>query len=63
MYDLLLSVQVTPVRVIRGDFSHGGKRHGGKRKAEPLTGPVIGIDADKGRILIEGASDFTFGIL
>ena len=43
------------VRVIRGDFSHGGKRHGGKRKAEPLTGPVIGIDADKGRILIEGA--------
>ena len=43
------------VRVIRGDFSHGGKRHGGKRKAEPLTGPVIGIDANNGRILIEGA--------
>ena len=43
------------VRVIRGDFSHGGKRHGGKRKAEPLTGPVIGIDANKVRILIEGA--------
>ena len=43
------------VRVIRGDFSHGGKRHGGKRKAEPLTGPVIGIDAKNGRILVEGA--------
>ena len=38
------------VRVIRGDFASGGKR-----KADPLTGPVIGIDAKNGRILIEGA--------
>jgi large subunit ribosomal protein L24 len=43
------------VRVIRGDFASGGKRHGGKRKAEPLTGPVIGIDSKNGRVLIEGA--------
>ena len=43
------------VRVIRGDFDIGGKRHGGKRKADPLTGPVIGIDSKNGRVLIEGA--------
>ena len=42
------------VRVIRGDFSHGGKRHGGKRNNEPLTGAVLRIDAEKGRLYIEG---------
>ena len=43
------------VRVTRGDLSNGGKRHGGKRGAEPLTGPVIRIDSEKGRLYIEGA--------
>lgn len=43
------------VRVNRGDFSHGGKRHGGKRNADPLTGAVLRIESDSGRIFIEGA--------
>ena len=43
------------VRVTRGDLSNDGKRHGGKRGAEPLTGPVIRIDSEKGRLYIEGA--------
>lgn len=45
------------VRVIRGDFAHGSdKRVGGKRNAEPLTGNVLRIDAEKGRLFIEGAT-------
>ena len=43
------------VRVVRGDHSHGGKRVGGKRKADPLTGKVIKVDSDKGRLFVEGA--------
>lgn len=43
------------VRVIRGDFSHGGKRHGGKRNAAPLSGAVLRIESETGRIFIEGA--------
>lgn len=43
------------VRVTRGDLSNGGKRHGGKRGNDPLTGPVIRIDSEKGRLYIEGA--------
>ena len=43
------------VRVIRGDFSHGGKRHGGKRNVDPLSGSVIRIESETGRIFIEGA--------
>lgn len=42
------------VRVVRGDMAHGGKRHGGKRNNEPLTGAVLRIDAEKGRLYIEG---------
>ena len=43
------------VRVMRGDLSNGGKRHGGKHGNDPLTGPVIRIDSEKGRLYIEGA--------
>ncbi len=43
------------VRVTRGDLASGGKRHGGKRGADPLSGPVIRIDSEKGRLYIEGA--------
>jgi len=43
------------VRVTRGDLANGGKRHGGKRGVDPLTGPVIRIDSEKGRLYIEGA--------
>ena len=43
------------VRVTRGDLSNGGERHGGKRGNDPLTGPVIRIDSEKGRLYIEGA--------
>ncbi len=43
------------VRVIRGDFSNGGKRHGGKRNENPLTGAVLRIESETGRIFIEGA--------
>jgi len=32
----------------------GGKRHGGKRKGDPLTGAVLRVDAEKGRLYIEG---------
>ncbi|MGA0241362.1 MAG: 60S ribosomal protein L26, partial [Poseidonia sp.] len=42
------------VQVTRGDQSHGGKRHGGKRGNDPLTGAVLRIDAEKGRLYIEG---------
>ena len=38
------------VRVTRGDLANGGKRHGGKRGTDPLTGPVIRIDSEKGRL-------------
>lgn len=44
------------VRVLRGDFAHGGKRVGGKRKADPLSGNVIRINSNKSRIFIEGAT-------
>lgn len=45
------------VRVIRGDFAHGGKRHGGKRKIaaqDKKAHKVIRIDSHKGRLFIEG---------
>ena len=42
------------VQVTRGDQAHGGKRHGGKRNNEPLTGAVLRIDSEKGRLYIEG---------
>jgi len=42
------------VMVTRGDQAHGGKRHGGKRNNEALTGAVLRIDAEKGRLYIEG---------
>ena len=42
------------VQVTRGDQAHGGKRHGGKRHNEPPTGAVLRIDAEKGRLYIEG---------
>ena len=44
------------VRVIRGDFAHGGKRVGGKRNANPLEGNVINVDSNTGRLFIEGAT-------
>ena len=44
------------VRVVRGDYAHGGKRVGGKRNADPLTGKVLNVDSNKGRIFIEGAT-------
>ena len=44
------------VRVVRGDFAHGGKRVGGKRNADPLTGKVLNVDSNKGRIFVEGAT-------
>ena len=44
------------VRVVRGDFAHGGKRVGGKRNADPLNGKVLNIDSNKGRIFVEGAT-------
>ena len=40
--------------VTRGDQAHGGKRHGGKRNNEALTGAVLRIDSEKGRLYIEG---------
>ena len=43
------------VRVVRGDLAYGGKRHGGNRNAEALTGSVLRIDSDSGRLYIEGA--------
>ena len=43
------------VKVVRGDLASGGKRHGGKRGANPLVGTVIRIDSEKGRLYIEGA--------
>ncbi|MBT5183554.1 MAG: 50S ribosomal protein L24 [Euryarchaeota archaeon] len=44
------------VRVVRGDYAHGGKRVGGKRNADPLSGKVIRVNSDNGRIFIEGAT-------
>ena len=44
------------VRVVRGDFAHGGKRVGGKRNADPLTGKVINVESNTGRIFVEGAT-------
>ena len=44
------------VKVVRGDLANGGKRHGGKRGADPLVGTVIRIDSEKGRLYIEGAN-------
>jgi len=44
------------VRAVRGDQSHGGKRHGGKRNDSPLSGTVLRVDAEKGRLFIEGAT-------
>ena len=44
------------VRVVRGDFAHGGKRVGGKRNANPPTGKVINVISDNGRIFVEGAT-------
>ena len=43
------------VKVVRGDLSYGGKRHGGTRNAEALTGSVIRVDSNNGRLYIEGA--------
>ncbi len=43
------------VKVIRGDLANGGKRHGGKRNADPLSGSVIRVDSQNGRLFIEGA--------
>ena len=43
------------VRVVRGDLAYGGKRHGGNRNAEALTGSVLRIDSNRGRLYIEGA--------
>ena len=37
------------VQVTRGDQAHGGKRGN-----DPLTGAVLRIDAEKGRLYIEG---------
>ena len=42
------------VQTTRGDNAHGGKRHGGKRNNDPLTGAVLRIDSEKGRLYIEG---------
>ena len=36
------------VKVVRGDLANGGKRHGGKRGADPLVGTVIRVDSEKG---------------
>ncbi len=47
------------IRVIRGDLAHGGKRVGGKRKADPATGKVLNINSDAGRIFVEGATATT----
>ena len=44
------------VRVVRGDFAHGGKRVGGKRNADPLSGKVLSVDSNTGRLSIEGAT-------
>ena len=33
------------VKVVRGDLAYGGKRHGGTRNAEALTGSVIRVDS------------------
>jgi large subunit ribosomal protein L24 len=44
------------VRVVRGDFAHGGKRVGGKRNADPLNGKVIKVESNTGRIFLEGAT-------
>jgi|TARA_Y100000996_G_scaffold384709_1_gene341566 large subunit ribosomal protein L24 len=44
------------VRVVRGDQSHGGKRVGGKRNADPLNGKVLRVDSDRGRLFIEGST-------
>ena len=37
------------VRVVRGDYAHGGKRVGGKRNADPLSGKVLNVDSNTGR--------------
>ncbi len=45
------------VRVLRGDFAHGGKRHGGKRKIaaqDKKSHKVIRVDSNTGRIFVEG---------
>ncbi len=44
------------VRIVRGDHAHGGKRVGGKRKADPVNGKVINVDSNSGRIFIEGVT-------
>ena len=43
------------VKVVRGDLAYGGKRHGGTRNAEALTGSVIRVDSNNGRFYNEGA--------
>ncbi len=43
------------VRVVRGDHAHGGKRVGGKRKANALSGKVVRLESSSGRLFIEGA--------
>ncbi len=45
------------VKVLRGDFAHGGKRHGGKRKIaaqDKKSHKVLRVESSKGRIFIEG---------
>ena len=44
------------MRVVRGDYAHGGKRVGGKRNADPLNGKVLNVESNTGRIFIEGAT-------
>ena len=44
------------VRVVRGDYAHGGKRVGGKRNADPLNGKVLNVESNTGRIFVEGAT-------
>ncbi|MDP6869326.1 MAG: 50S ribosomal protein L24 [Candidatus Poseidoniaceae archaeon] len=44
------------VRVVRGDHAHGGKRVGGKRKADPVTGKVINVDSNSSRVFVEGVT-------
>ena len=43
------------VKVVRGDLAYGGKRHGGTRNAEALTGSVLRVNSNSGRLYIEGA--------
>ena len=41
------------VRVVRGDYAHGGKR---ERTNEPKTGAILSVDSNTGRLTIEGCT-------